>query len=279
MSSRTPLKYAERCSFIDLLNDGGYVLDFKNDEFSQFTKEITGIDLLEKYGLSKGKSLEAFLADAQRNLSIPLLQGLMEEWERTRRADADDKTTELAASCWQQLNKLEDNLNDDGIGDHLKNRGFTSDYLEEQRKMLWEKASQHPTASIGTAKELIESCCVTILDQRSTSYTKADSLPGLVDKTQTALSINPRTVDGTVRASDQIKSLLGSLANIAKSLAELRNKYGSGHGKSTSYQALSERHARLAAGAALTLVDYLWATHLEKPKTQGGHGILEGEAK
>lgn len=267
MVNGIPLKYEERCNFVDLLNESGYVLNFNSEQFSQFTKEITGVDLQERYGMSKGKSLEAFLADAPRNLSIPLLQGLMKEWDRTRRADADDKGIELADLCWQQLNKLIASLNDGDIGEHLKKRGFTSEYLEEQRRLLWGKLSEHPTASIGIAKELIESCCVTILDQRSAPYTKADSLPRLVDKTQSALSINPRTIDGAVPASDEVKALLGNLANVARSLAELRNSYGIGHGKSASYQGLSERHARLAAGAALTLVDYLWATHLERPQT------------
>ncbi|MGQ4534588.1 abortive infection family protein [Dermabacteraceae bacterium P13115] len=273
------MKYDERCNFIELLNEGGYVLNFNGEQFSQFTKEITGVDLQERYGFSKGKSLKAFLTDAPRNLSIPLLQGLMKEWDRTRRVVADDKTIELADSCWQQLNKLIASLNDGGIGEHLKNRGFTSEYLEEQRKLLWGKLSEHPTASIGIAKELIESCCVTILEQRSVSYTKADSLPRLVDKTQTALSINPRTVDCAVPASDEVKSLLGNLATVARSLAELRNSYGIGHGKSASYQGLSERHARLASGAAFTLVDYLWAIHLERPQMQGWHETLEGETR
>ena len=88
----------------------------------------------------------------------------------------------------------------------------------------------------------------------------------MVDKTQSVLAINPREVDASTHDPKAVKALLGSLASVARHLAELRNSYGTGHGKSTSYQGLSELHAGLAAGAALTLVEYLWTTHLTSPE-------------
>jgi hypothetical protein len=129
--------------------------------------------------------------------------------------------------------------------------------------LLWEKAKTHPTGTIGIAKELIESCCKTILEANDVQYSKNDDLPKLLDKTQSALTINPRDMKD-VADHKSVKALLGSLASVARHLAELRNSYGIGHGKSASYTGLSERHANLAAGASLTLVDYLWATHLER---------------
>lgn len=259
-----PLSFSEYRSFIDLLNESGYVLDFTNSQFSEFTKEITGIDLLEEYGLSKGKSLEGYLKQAARSSSLLLLRALMNEWETARRKDADKETLDLAAACHQQLHELELSLTDGGAGERLKLAGFTSKYLDEQRKLLWEKVSSHPTAAIGTAKDLVESCCKTILEERNKEWSRTDDLPKLVDKTQSVLAINPREVDASLPGVKAIKALLGSLASVARHLSELRNSYGTGHGKSASYEGLSERHARLAAGAALTLVEYLWETHLTK---------------
>ena len=259
-----PLLFSEYRSFIVLLNEGGYILDFTNQQFSEFTKEITGIDLLEEYGLSKGKSLEEYLKQAARSSSLLLLRALMNEWEAARRKDADEKTLDLAAACDQQLHELEMSLTDGGAGERLKSAGFTSKYLDEQRKLLWEKVSSHPTAAIGTAKDLVESCCKTILEEHNKALSKTDDLPKLVDKTQSVLAINPREVDESLPDAKAIKALLGSFASVARQLSELRNSYGTGHGKSASYKGLSERHARLAAGAALTLVEYLWDTHLTK---------------
>lgn len=264
MVNDRPLKFSEYRDFIKLLNEAGYILDFTNSQFSEFTKEITGTDLLKKYELSKGKSLEAFLKEAPRKSSIPLLKALMNEWERTRNSDADDERIVLFSACRKRLEELELSLADIGVGDRLKETGFTSEYLEQQKKLLLEKVSSHPTASIGIAKELIESCCKTILENRNTEYLKSDDVSKLVDKTQRALAINPREVDGSIPDAKAIKALLGSLASVAQHLAELRNIYGTGHGKPISFRGLTERHARLAAGAALSLVTYLWETHCSR---------------
>ena len=47
-------------------------------------------------------------------------------------------------------------------------------------------------------------------------------------------------------------------------MAELRNSYGSGHGKDAKFKGLSPRHARLAVGAGVTAVHFLWETFEEK---------------
>ena len=41
-------------------NSSGYVLDFSTEKFNQFTSHSIGVALCSHYGLSKGKSLEAF---------------------------------------------------------------------------------------------------------------------------------------------------------------------------------------------------------------------------
>ena len=47
--------------FLMLFIRNGYVLDFSTNDFDVFTTNSIGIPLCEKYGLSKGKSLVAFL--------------------------------------------------------------------------------------------------------------------------------------------------------------------------------------------------------------------------
>ena len=61
-----------------------------------------------------------------------------------------------------------------------------------------------------------------------------------------------------------IKKLLANLGVVVQSLAEVRNLYGSGHGRGVKRQALHPRHARLAVGAATTLATFLLETHWEK---------------
>jgi len=54
------ISYIERTYFNDLLNRGGYVLDFSTYGFDEFTLHSVGIALCETYNLSKGKSLNEF---------------------------------------------------------------------------------------------------------------------------------------------------------------------------------------------------------------------------
>jgi hypothetical protein len=58
--------------------------------------------------------------------------------------------------------------------------------------------------------------------------------------------------------------LLNNLASISNGLAEIRNLYGTGHGKHARSKGLQRRHARLAVGAASTLGVFLFETYRDK---------------
>lgn len=126
--------------------------------------------------------------------------------------------------------------------------------------------TENPTNAIGMAKELIESCCKTILDEMGVTYSKDDDVPQLAGKTMDVLNLLPANVQPTDRGADAIKAVLGSLRAIPTKLAEIRNPFGSGHGKSASFQGLEVRHAKLAVGSSITFVDFIWNTY-ESSKT------------
>lgn len=54
---------------------------------------------------------------------------------------------------------------------------------------------------------------------------------------------------------------------MAQGIAELRNLYGTGHGRDGKAVGLQPRYARLAAGCAGVLATFLFETHSEKPKS------------
>jgi len=68
-----PLKYHEYRPFMDLLNEGGYILNFSTSDFDRFTYSIIGIRLVEHFTSSKGKSLQAYVESADRADSAKLL--------------------------------------------------------------------------------------------------------------------------------------------------------------------------------------------------------------
>ena len=62
--------------FLMLFNRDGYVLDFSTNNFDVFTTNSIGEALCAKYGLSKGRSLVAYLNNASNENRFKLLTDL-----------------------------------------------------------------------------------------------------------------------------------------------------------------------------------------------------------
>jgi len=72
------LGFIEKRKISQLLNDSGYVLDFTNATYAQFIYEKTGADLYSKYGMSKGKNLEAIVSNESDAVVGKLLLELLQ---------------------------------------------------------------------------------------------------------------------------------------------------------------------------------------------------------
>lgn len=75
------LTFMEKEPFLRLFNRGGYVLDFSTERFDDFTQESVGIRLCEKYGSSKGRSLESFASDVSADQVWKLFADLLKYYE------------------------------------------------------------------------------------------------------------------------------------------------------------------------------------------------------
>lgn len=139
--------------------------------------------------------------------------------------------------------------------------GTDATYVTQQITRMETAVLQDPNLAIGTAKELVETCCRTILSECSIDIPKKTDLPQLVKLTCKQLALTPQDIPDDAKASETIKRLLSNLATITQGVAELRNSYGTGHGKHSSAKGLTTRHAKLAVGAASTLAVFLAETH------------------
>ncbi len=139
--------------------------------------------------------------------------------------------------------------------------GTDPGYVSQQITRMETALKNDPGLAIGTAKELVETCCRTILKERSVSIPKRADLPQLVKLTSRELELTPDDIPEKAKAADTIKRLLSNLATITQGIAELRNLYGTGHGKEAATKGLTSRHAMLAVGAASTLAVFLTETH------------------
>ena len=249
----------QKSSFIKLFNKSGWVLDFSNRTFGEFCWDSVGCDPQAMYGGSKGASLERFIREGDSKQVIKLLKDLMDYYPIARLNQRDRENDEqLYNHCRSIINSIDLTYNP-------KMTGFTekvnSEYILKMRDEMIAMQKDNPTEAIGKAKELIESCCKTILDELGIAYKNDDKVSVLIGKVIDILNLSPNNIKDTQKASDTIKQILGNLRAIATGVADLRNPYGSGHGKPATYKGLQERHAKLAVGSALTLVNFLWDSY------------------
>lgn len=258
----------EKGIFLSLYNRGGYVLDFSTADFDVFTMRSIGVALCSHYQLSKGKSLNAYIEEASEADSSKLLCDLFDYYQVHFYKEIEGSSEDCNADAYRHYYKMCIPIVEReraGISTHVQKVSleatFTSEYMHQQIDTLFKSRGTNPTEAIGKSKELIESCCKTILEERDEPCSKEWTLTQLVKATMKCLGIETDAINADLPAGGTVKKILSSLGNIAGGIAELRNPYGTGHGKSDSYKGLTVRHAKLAVGSATTLVEYLWDAH------------------
>ncbi|WP_201529741.1 abortive infection family protein [Psychrobacter frigidicola] len=145
-------------------------------------------------------------------------------------------------------------------GDEIKNI-FNANYVSQQINLMESSIESSPYQAIGIAKELIETACKSIFRDRQEDYDKNWELSRLMRETTKLLRLTPDHISDEAKAAKSIRQILGSLSAVVQGISEVRNEYGSGHGKDSDFKGLQPRHAKLAVGAASTLAIYLLETH------------------
>lgn len=243
--------------------DSGYVLNFSDRTFGDFVREAVDIEIhSDEYtiqGTSKAKKLRAFWEIESDYLVGRLLNALIEEAEETSH-EWTEEDKKRAERCREIASRLL--AGGPSLGD-LKQKADSLDanHLAEQIRRMEDSVETDPSLAIGTAKELIETCCKTILAERGKEISGTPDIPTLTKSALKELGLVPEGVPNSARGADVIKRLLNNLSTVGYGLAELRGLYGTGHGQHGSTSGLTTRHAKLAVGAASTLAVFLFETH------------------
>jgi hypothetical protein len=116
-----------------------------------------------------------------------------------------------------------------------------------------------PALAVGSAKELLETVAKQILEFHHVKYDQSDSIQQLVKGAMTALNLSIEGIPEAAKGANSLKQILAGLNQIVGGVAELRNLYGTGHGRTRS-GGLKARHARLVVGAVSTLAVFLLET-------------------
>ncbi|MBT2393415.1 abortive infection family protein [Streptomyces sp. ISL-1] len=125
--------------------------------------------------------------------------------------------------------------------------------------------ADYPDDAIGAAKQLIEATAKLVLLKRNLPVDERQDLPALIKQAQQALHLHPAAVSqtrsgGNPDNSDSIRRILGALTSAAIGVAELRNRFGTDHGRLAEPTGLGPRHARFAVGTAATWCELMLDT-------------------
>ena len=265
------LSYIEKGYLDELFNRDGYVLDFSTNGFDEFTFQIIGIRLCEKYCLSKGKSLREFTNTEDPYKIDKLYNDLLEyysvyfsdELEENKKNNRGTSFKSLYNKCKDIIiRELSNSSNFISESEVLKIK-FSSEYINSQIDLMLEMVDRNPTEAIGKSKELLESCCKEICNNLGDNKKDNLKLTQLVKETFKCLKIPNESMIIDETEDKIVKQITGSLNGLASGINDLRNHYGSGHGRERNFKALSKKHAELSVGASITLTRYLWDSFRE----------------
>jgi len=123
-----------------------------------------------------------------------------------------------------------------------------------------EDADADPWLAIGTAKEIIEHIGRVVISKSGQPDPSKDADLGDISKAALKLlELLPSDVTEAKRGADSIRRVLQGLVSIVQGTAELRNLYGTGHGRK-QLALVYGRHARLVVGAALAWAQFVSET-------------------
>ncbi len=144
-----------------------------------------------------------------------------------------------------------------------------ADWMKKEIERLPEAIEHDPALAIGTAKDLVETCCKSILSDRGVQISRKANLPQLTKLLANELKLVPEGVSDEAKGAETIRLILSNLSALTQYLAELRGLYGSGHGRDGKHRGLKPRHARLAVGAAVAFIEFITETHRQQGNQNG----------
>ena len=138
------------------------------------------------------------------------------------------------------------------LGTRLDAIGLENVNLEMER--IGAAVDADPADAITAARALVETVCKAVLEELGIPVDDHDDLLTLYKKVAVALKVDPTQHEVVYRQT------LQGLVSAVHGLAELRNRLGDAHGKGRAAARPQPRHARMAAGAAMTVATFLVET-------------------
>lgn len=142
-------------------------------------------------------------------------------------------------------------------------RYLNTTYVNGKINTMTDAIHKDTDLAIGTAKELLETTCKSILRQKGEAISSDWTLPQLLKATTNALDFKPKEADDPDKAEKAIRQILSGIGTIVQGVGELRNGYGTGHGKDANFKGLEIKYAKLLVGVVSEIAILYLATNGE----------------
>lgn len=243
----------ERSFFKKHFNKNGYVLDFTNSAFDNFTTQIVGFPIQRRYGHSKGKSLDAFFDEAAEGDVVKLGKALLDYEElHIPSGCRSDESIEESRKLRQIIKKAESSKDKMAlVMDSIKENG--PEYIRmlvSRAKEDLEKDSFDSTLTLSRTI-LEEAFCHAI----ETFGGQPDTKGNITD-----LFGMFKPYCGMKQSSDvdkRINDIVVGLGKIVKSIGDLRNMVGDAHGLGSKRFRVDRHHAKLCLNAACLVAEFV----------------------
>ncbi|MBK8228412.1 MAG: abortive infection family protein [Flavobacteriales bacterium] len=137
-------------------------------------------------------------------------------------------------------------------------------HMQQQIELIETSVVAYPNNVFDIAKALVETCCKTILTDRSVVYDGSSDLPALFRHLLENIRLVPEDHSGDTELQGKVRKLVGATQTMVSALCEVRNHAGmSSHGQDAFALSLLPAQAMFAARTADALVTYLFTMHLD----------------
>ena len=133
-----------------------------------------------------------------------------------------------------------------------------SEYVLSKVNLMKSMVKTNTDLALGSAKELLEIVCKSILSEKKISYTDDMTLSKLFKETINSVGIlESSSASNKEQADRSIRQILSGLNRDNQGVTELRNGYGSGHGKEASFKRLEPQYVEFVVSIVSNIVVFI----------------------
>lgn len=239
--------------FLKFFNNKGYVFNFSTSSFNQFSEQSIGIALTEKYGVSKGASLECFARESSDTLVIKIFSDLMNYYENTIFEISPDETEEQRKQ-FLKCKKIIEKYKTMNIPLELSAINSVSrEYIIDiSKRALKDIENNSFDSAITKSRTLLEEVFCFAIESQNENPTESGDIVKLYKQVKDLYNMHQDS-----ETDKRINDLLSGFDKVITSISQMRNKSSDAHGVGNRRINIKDYHARLFVNSAMTLADFI----------------------